>query len=328
MHLLGAGLADHVDDLGRCGAANDAVVDQDDALAFDRCPVGVVLQLHAEMPDLVGRLDEGAPDIVVANDPELERQAGGLGVTDGSGDARVRNRDHDVGGCSVLGGEFGADTLSDLVHAFLFDHAVGPGEIDILEDAETRWSEREQLAAFDAVLGDDHHFAGLDIPDEGRPHDVERAAFGGQDHRAVKLAQHQGSHPQGIAHAEQHVRGHGDQRISTLHMLQRIAQAIDHARFSRLGDQVDDHLGVGGRLKQAASGDQALPKADRVGEIAVMGERKAAEGEVAEQRLDVPHAIAAGGRIAVMAERQRTRQACDHVLAAEIVARPGRALYG
>jgi hypothetical protein len=37
--------------------------------------VGVVLQPHAEMADVVGRLDEGAADIVVTDDAELERQA-------------------------------------------------------------------------------------------------------------------------------------------------------------------------------------------------------------------------------------------------------------
>ena len=37
--------------------------------------IGVVLQLHAEIADLVAGLDEGAADIVRADDPELERDA-------------------------------------------------------------------------------------------------------------------------------------------------------------------------------------------------------------------------------------------------------------
>jgi hypothetical protein len=72
MHLPGAGFAHHLDDLGRGRAAHDGIVDQDDPLAFDIGAVGVVLQLDAEMADLIGRLDEGAADIMVADDAELE----------------------------------------------------------------------------------------------------------------------------------------------------------------------------------------------------------------------------------------------------------------
>ena len=70
VHLGRAGVAHHLDDLLRGGAAHDAVVDQHDALALDMRAVGVVLQLHAEVADLVGRLDEGAADIVVADDAD------------------------------------------------------------------------------------------------------------------------------------------------------------------------------------------------------------------------------------------------------------------
>ena len=38
--------------------------------------VGVMLELDAEMADMVGRFDEGAADIMVADDAELERNAG------------------------------------------------------------------------------------------------------------------------------------------------------------------------------------------------------------------------------------------------------------
>ena len=58
------------------------IVDQDHALALDQGAVGVVLQAHAEMADVVGRLDEGAADIVVADDAELERQARLVGIAD------------------------------------------------------------------------------------------------------------------------------------------------------------------------------------------------------------------------------------------------------
>src|SRR5580704_6753944 len=72
MHLASAGLAHHLDDLHRGGAAHDRIINQDHALAVDQAAVGVVLQAHAEMADSVDRFDEGAADIVVADDAELE----------------------------------------------------------------------------------------------------------------------------------------------------------------------------------------------------------------------------------------------------------------
>ena len=75
MHFARAGIAHHFDDLHRSGAAHDRIVDQYHALAVDMDAVGVVLQAHAEMADMVGGLDEGAADIVVADDAELEGDA-------------------------------------------------------------------------------------------------------------------------------------------------------------------------------------------------------------------------------------------------------------
>jgi len=50
------------------GAAHQRIVDQDDALAFDRGAVRIVLHAHAEFAHALGRLNEGAADIVIADD--------------------------------------------------------------------------------------------------------------------------------------------------------------------------------------------------------------------------------------------------------------------
>ena len=82
MHFAGARVAHHAHDLHRRGAANDRIVDQHDALAVDHGAVGAVLEANAELADVLGRLDEGAADIVVADDAELVRDAGLLRVPD------------------------------------------------------------------------------------------------------------------------------------------------------------------------------------------------------------------------------------------------------
>ena len=95
MDLAGAGLAHHLHDLEAGRAADDRIVDQDDALALDQRAVGIVLELDAEVADLVARLDEGAADIMRADDAELERDAALLGVADRRGHARIGHR-HDI----------------------------------------------------------------------------------------------------------------------------------------------------------------------------------------------------------------------------------------
>ena len=73
MHFGGPGLAHHLHDLNGGGAAHDAVVDEYYFLALDLKLVGAVLQLDAKLPDLLFRLNEGTPHIVVSNDAKLER---------------------------------------------------------------------------------------------------------------------------------------------------------------------------------------------------------------------------------------------------------------
>ena len=93
VHLARARLEHHLHDLLRRGAAHHAVVDQHDAVAAHGAGVGGVLELDAELADALLGLDEGAADVVVADDAELEGDAALLGVADGGGHAGVRDRD-------------------------------------------------------------------------------------------------------------------------------------------------------------------------------------------------------------------------------------------
>ena len=79
VHLAGAGVAHHLHDLATRRAAHDGIVDDDDPLAGEHLGLRVELHLHAEVADGVARLDERAADVVVANQPHLERQARLLG---------------------------------------------------------------------------------------------------------------------------------------------------------------------------------------------------------------------------------------------------------
>ena len=73
------------------------IVEQDDALAFENAPDRVQLDPDVEMPDGLLRLDEGAADVVIADQPHLHRQAGFLRESDRRADARVRDGHDDIG---------------------------------------------------------------------------------------------------------------------------------------------------------------------------------------------------------------------------------------
>ena len=138
--------------------------------------------------------------------------------------------------------------------------------------------------------------------------------------RAVQIADHQRPDTERIAHPIEGVGGQGDQGVRALHLSERVDQALHHGRLLRAGDQVDDHLGIGSRLEQTTLLDQLAAERERVGQVAVVPERQAAEREVGVQRLDVAQQRRARGRVADVADRGVTGQRADHRLVAEVIA--------
>src|SRR6202140_4586695 len=189
--LARAGVAHHADDLIRGGAAHEAVIYQDDALAFDRGAVGIMLHAHAEFAYALRRLNEGAADVVVSDDAELERHAGMLAVADRGGHAGIRHRHHDVDLDMAFARQLRAERFSDFIHRSAADDGIRPREVDVFEDAGPRRFWRKRLVALRAVLVEHDDLAGLDVADVFRADDVERAGFRGKDRTAVEFAHDQ-----------------------------------------------------------------------------------------------------------------------------------------
>ena len=313
MHLGRPGIAHHLDDLLRGGAAHDGIIHQHHALALDLHAVGVVLALHVIVADLVGRLDEGTPDIMVADDPQLEGQARFRGIADGGRHAGIRHRHDDIGINMALARQLHADILARLIDRLAFDIAVGPREIDVLEHAEALAPRREGPVAGHPLAIQHDDLARLHIAHEFRADDVESTGFRGQDMGVAQLAQHQRPHAVGIAHADHPLGSEGNQRIGALDLPQRIDQPVQHGRPLRGGDQMDDDLGIGGGLEQAAALHQLAAQLQRVGQIAVMADGQPAELEIREQRLHVAQQRLAGGRITIVADGGMAFQPRHHI---------------
>ncbi len=98
-------------------------------------------------------------------------------------------------------------------------------------------------------------------------------------HASPRRPSTSGLHPQRIAHPDHRLLRQRDQRIGSLDLLQRIGQPLDDGVLEAGRDQVDDDLGVAGRLEQAAAPHQLAAQMIGVGQIAVVADRQPAEIE-------------------------------------------------
>ena len=182
--------------------------------------------------------------------------------------------------------------------------------------------------ALRAVLVEHHDFAVLDVAHVLRADHVERAGLGGQDRAAVELAEHQRADAERVTGADQLLVGHADEGIGAFELAQALDEAVDEAVALGARDQVQDHLGVGGRLHHGAVVDQLAAQRNAVGQVAVVADREAAAFKLGEQRLHVAKDGFAGGRIAHMADRDGAGQPVDHLAAGEVVADQAHAALG
>ena len=174
--------------------------------------------------------------------------------------------------------------------------------------------------ALHALVVEYDDLAVLDVAHVLRPDHVERAGLGGEDRRAVELAEHERADTERIARADQLLVGHADERIGAFELAQAFDEAVDEAVALGARDEVQDHLGVGGRLHHGAVVDELAAQRNAVGQIAVVTDREAAAFELGEQRLYVAQDGLAGGRIAHVADGAHAGQAVDHLAAGEVVA--------
>ena len=82
------------------------------------------------------------------------------------------------------------------------DDAVGPREVDVLEDAEPAVAPGEGQQAFDPTSADDDDLARRDIAHELGADDVESAGLRRENPGVAEPAENQRAHPERIAHSD------------------------------------------------------------------------------------------------------------------------------
>ena len=103
------------------------------------------------------------------------------------------------------------------------------------------------MLAAEAVAIDDHHLARRDVAHEVRAEQLEGAGLRGDDPGAVLgLADRQRAEAHRIAHRDHRVLGQEHQRIGAADLAKRVGRPLRQRPLTRVRDEVDDRLGVGG----------------------------------------------------------------------------------
>ena len=135
VHFAGTCTANHLHDLSTRRPADDRVVHENDTPAFENAANGVQLDAHAEVPDRLLWLDEGAAHVVIPNQSHPHRNAGRLGVSHRGTHAGIGNRHDDIRLDRALARQPSSELGAGLIDALAEHVAVGTREIDVLEDA-------------------------------------------------------------------------------------------------------------------------------------------------------------------------------------------------
>lgn len=182
----------------------------------------------------------------------------------------------------------------------------------MFKDAGARGGATEGAHAADLARKiDQHQLARLDFADQFGPDHVESDGFRSEHDRLSHPPHHQRPNTKRVAAGDHAFGRHHDQRIGALDQPQGIHQPVSDGGIAAGGNEVDDHLGVRGRLEDRSLADKIAAQHHCVRDIAIVRHGKSAAGKIGIKRLDVPEARSPGGRIAHMARCHMAGQGGD-----------------
>jgi shikimate dehydrogenase len=320
MNFLGAGIAEVHHAGAGGGAADDGIVDHDDALPSHAGLDDVQLHLDAEFPRKLRGVEECPADVVVADKgmvvgnlrflAEAER---GVVAGIGHGNDKIRLD-------RMKPGEFTAHVGPHRANVGAFEGAVGPREINVLENAEAEMLlADERLDGAKSLFVDDDDFARLDVADELRAgDDVEGARFAGEEPGVANFADAERPEAEGIAYADDFPFAHEDEGKRAANLAQGLDEAAVAEVESGLGHEVKDDLAVDGGFEDRAFGFEFGTQDVSVDEVAVVADGDLAAGAISNDGLGVFQRAGAGGGVADVADGPRAGKFGELVLVEDL----------
>ena len=184
------------------------------------------------------------------------------------------------------------------------------------KDSRAAALERPQRAQ--ASAPDHHHLARLDVALEGRTDQIERAGLARRHPGAVEATQRQGPEAARVARRDQRVVREREQAEGALHARERVDEPFFGRVLARAGEQLHDHLAVGGGAEDRAAPLELAADRDGVDEIAVVRDRDRARVGAGVERLRVAREAAARRRVAHVADRVSPREPLQDVLVEDV----------
>ncbi len=176
--------------------------------------------------------------------------------------------------------------------------------------------------ALDAVFRNDDDLAVLDLSNETRADNIERAGFRSENECVAELTDDQRTDAEWVTDANKLFVCCANEGIGAVDFTERVDKASYEAARAVAAprDEMDDDFCIGGRLEDRAGRDKLAPQFQCVGEIAIMGQREAAGVEIGEEGLHISERRLADGRVAHMSNGCGATQMIDNRLAAKMVA--------
>ena len=133
------------------------------------------------------------------------------------------------------------------------DEAIGPREIDVLENAVLQRLFGRETQRLDAALRDAQHFAGLDVAHVVAPIKSNAQVSEATIHAPSSRPRRQRAESARIAQRVHFVARQHQQRIRALDLVQRVAERAGKIPRLAARHQVHDHFGVAGGLENRAA---------------------------------------------------------------------------
>ena len=165
-----------------------------------------------------------------------------------------------------------------------------------------------------------HHFAGLELAHGRGADQVEGASFGSEAGAAAcavdtgRIAEQQRPEAPRVARGDHPLAADQQQRVGAAHLLEREHQRLDDALPRLARHQVEDHLGVGGRLEDGAVALEPVARLDGVDQVAVVHDAERPHRGIDDDRLRVGEHRGARRRVAGVADGGGAGEPLEHRL--------------
>ena len=161
----------------------------------------------------------------------------------------------------------------------------------MLENTRARGCRAERPVRSDcAIQIDFYEFTRLNLAHKIRADHIKRDRFAGKYRSVTEEAHHQWPYAERIAAGDHSLIGHANQRIRTLNQPQCINEPVKKRWITARRDQMNDHLGVRGRLKYCALAHQFVLQRHRVRDVAIVRDGKTARCQICKQGLNIAQA--------------------------------------